>query len=478
MGAVYKKRFGFMVLFQCLLALKEHYAEKRVERRLKRELLHNYENECRERTVPRTEDQLVGWTNETGEWRRKSPFATVTEQLDSLDMTKIQVAATRLRGVITEAAGQGVQAEPFVVMGLGPPRNGKTLLFSMLVRMLDQLGFISTSRSAQDAFCDDLVRAAEEAHQATITKPDGSFRFKFFDGYDPAERAKLCKTEVLFIDEFQSQKTNPPDVPILLNGVTPLPWRPLMANPPNKGVSVKPLLWFLSANHEYSEHNYSVCAIRDRVHLRVVVIDGKAYEQRCYRKLSPDGNFLGGCRTCQGKFGVWEEYVISQSKATQSGVSAGFSTPSAMSETVSRSVSRGVVVTNQKVKIVKDFSQVDKARCGHLRMMGFTDLICYVLNATADKVQRSIDASSVVDRKLANICQFAGAAATEGSPSAAMEQCLDEFVPAAHISAAASVEPMGETEEDVSTLSEWEARLNAETPNCSEPGFDLGPHSD
>jgi len=468
-----------MVLFECLWALGEHYAEKRAEKKLKRDLLRNYENDCRKRPVPRTEDQLVGWTNESGEWRRKSPFATVTEQLDSLDMTRIEVAATRLRGVITEAAGKGVQAEPFVVMGLGPPRNGKTLLFSMLVRMLDQLGFISTSRSAQDAFCDDLVRAADEAIQATILKQDGSIRFKFFDGYEPAERTKLCKTEVLFIDEFQSQKTNPPDVPILLNGVTPLPWRPLMANPPNKGVSVKPLLWFLSANHEYSEHNYSVCAIRDRVHLRLLVIDGKAYEQQCYRKLSPEGNFLGGNRTCQGTFGVWEEYVSSQSTATQSGISSGFSTPSSMSETVSRSISRGAVVTNRKVKIVKDFSQVEKARCKHLRMVGFTDLICYVLNATADKVQRSIDAAGFIDRKLASISQFACTVATEGSPSAALEQCLDEFVPAAHtIQAAASVEPVGETEEVVTTLSEWEARLNAETPNCSEPSISSGPHND
>jgi len=262
---------------------------------------------------------------------------------------------------------------------------------------------ICVGRSSQDGFCDDLARAANDACEAK----DDKGRYKFFPNiHDPSLRIEKCKAEVLFLDEFQSKVKDPHDVPLVLNGVIPLNWMPPMADMNLKGMSFNPVIWIMSCNNEFVQHDYSVTAIRDRMHRRLVVLDGKAYDQTCKVNLGPSGDFLGGFQTCKGTFGVWEKYITQEtegkvvSTSSSNTVLAGMPPSSSSSKGKSIATTTGRTISNQKFREVRDTLNITKPRCNCMKLVQFTDLIVELLNAAEAKLQVAIKGAEAVNAKI------------------------------------------------------------------------------
>jgi len=348
-------------------------------------------------------DDIVGWETVDGKRVKKSTYNTVLEQISSVDVHAIKPYLDDLRATMDLADRIGATAEPFTVALVGPPRQGKTQLAINMLKILRALGIICVERSTQDAFCDDFVYAAEKAREAK----DANGRFLYFPTVLGEEaRERKCKPEVLFVDEFQSQTEDPPDVPFLLNGVIPLNWQPPMANMFNKGKNFNFAFWLLSCNNEFVRHKYSVTAIRDRMHRRLVVLDGKAYDQQCKKNLDPCGSFLGGFKTCKGQFGVWERHITQESVGRTTAASRGRSVtagfPPAQTDNVGQSTARtyGTTVSNQKFREVKDTLSVTQPRCKHMRFVPFTELIIEVLGSAKAKLDMAVQGALAVEARV------------------------------------------------------------------------------
>lgn len=348
-------------------------------------------------------DSIVGWTEVNGKRVKKGPFETVLEQISSVSVETIKPHIDSLRSAMDKADELDVVAEPFTLAFVGPPRQGKTQLSLNILKILGALGIVCVERSTQDVFCDDIVKSANDA---CVAKDDKG-RYKFFPNvFDLNLRVEKCKPEVLFLDEFQSKVVDPHDVPLVLNGVIPLKWMPPMADINLKGTSFNPVIWIMSCNNEFVQHDYSVTAIRDRMHRRLVVLDGKAYDQTCKKDLSPSGDFLGGFRTCKGKFGVWEKYITLETCGRSVGSSSsntfGASVPPSSSRTSEFSVSNSVgrTVSNQKFREVRDTLSIARPRCSHMKMVPFTDLIVDLLNSAEGKLRAAIKGAEAVNARI------------------------------------------------------------------------------
>jgi hypothetical protein len=393
---------------ETIFAFVSAYAAKRSfklaeKRRMKAYFRQHELEEAVKVAPPPSLDDIVGWTTEDGRRTKKTPFHTVLEQISSVDVLAIKPHLDELRSSMELADSLGVTAEPFTVALVGPPRQGKTQLSLNILKILRALGLVCIERSTQDAFCDDFIHYADKARAAK----DASGRYLYHPLVtDEAERERKCKPEVLFVDEFQSRIEDPPDVPFLLNGVIPLDWMPPMANLNNKGRNFNFAFWLLSCNNEFVSHKFSVTAIRDRMHKRLIVLDGKAYEQQCLKKLDPSGSYLGGFKTCKGQFGVWDTYITQQTvggtvAASQSNaVSAGL--PPSQTVTSGKTISRatGKTVSNQKFREVKDTLSVNQPRCKHLRFVPFTELIIETLDAARAKLDMAINGAQAVQARV------------------------------------------------------------------------------
>lgn len=378
---------------------------KKAEKKQIKEYLRKQEESARKLRSPAIVDldQTIGWSIVNGKRQRMKPFDTILEQISSVDVQIIKPHIDALRLSMARAEEIDVVMEPVTLAFVGPPRQGKTQLSLNILRILDALGVITVGRSTQDAFCDDLYRASVGASEAIGN--DG--RYKYFpELMDPEKRRSKCKPEVLFLDEFQSKTVDPHDVPLLLNGVIPLKWTPPMADMGLKGMSFNPVIWILSCNNEFVQHEYSVTAIRDRMHRRLVVLDGKAYDQTCKEDLAPSGDFLGGFRTCKGTFGVWEKFVTQEahgytkgsSRMTSTGMGMPPSSTITTGSTVGKSATR--TVSNQKFREVRDTLNVARPRCVHMKFVPFTDLIVQLLDAAQAKLDSVIKGAEAVNTQL------------------------------------------------------------------------------
>jgi len=396
-----------------ILDLVGIYFENRSRKKAEKKRMLNYfrkieQEEEAKSAPPPPLDQIVGWKTVNGKRQKKTPFETVSEQTKSVDVYAIKPHLDALRSTMDQAERIGVTAEPFTVALVGPPRQGKTQLSLNILAMLRALGIICIERSTQDGYCDDFVYATDAARDAK----DNEGRYLYFPNVHAEEdRMKKCKPEVLFIDEFQSQIEDPPDVPFLLNGVIPLNWQPPMANLHNKGKNFNFAFWLLSCNNEFVRHKYSVTAIRDRMHKRLVVLDGKAYEQQCLKKTDPSDGFLGGFDTCKGEFGVWEDYITQettgQTSSRSQSSSLGTGMPPSSTSTTGKSCakSRGTTVSNQKFRRVVDTLSVKKPRCKHMRFVPFTELIIEVLVSAKEKLDMAISARDALNARVELIRQ-------------------------------------------------------------------------
>jgi hypothetical protein len=383
----------------------KHRSKKRTEKREMKAYFRSIEATQRasEPAKQLTPDEIVGWETVDGKRVKKLPYSTVLEQISSVDVYAIKPHLDDLRTTMDLADRMGVTAEPFTVAMVGPPRQGKTQLSLNILKILRALGIICVERSTQDAFCDDFVYATDKAREAK----DEQGRYLYFPTVlGDSAREKKCKPEVLFVDEFQSQVEDPPDVPFLLNGVIPLNWQPPMANLHNKGKNFNFAFWLLSCNNEFVRHKFSVTAIRDRMHKRLVVLDGKAYDQTCKKNMDPCGSFLGGFKTCKGQFGVWEEFITQESVGRTAAASHGRSVtaglPPTQSDSSGRSVAQtlGKTVSNQKFRRVKDTLSVTQPRCKHMRFVPFTELIIEVLDAAKAKLDMAVQGAQAVEARV------------------------------------------------------------------------------
>jgi len=411
MGAIKRTVFFFSNLpnqMEFLCVLGEAYLARRSEKKNEKRKMKAYFKhiEACERTASRvsqdTPDDIVGWEVIDGKRVKKSPFNTVLEQISSVNVEAIKPHLDDLRDTMALADRMGVTAEPYTVALVGPPRQGKTQLSLNLLKILRALGLICLERNSQDEFCDDFVYSTEKARE----EKDETGRYKYFPGVlDEAERIRKCKPEVLFLDEFQSKVEDPPDVPFLLNGIVPLSWQPKMANLHNKGVKFNFAFWLLSCNNEFVRHKYSVVAVRDRMHKRLVVLDGKAYDQTCKKNMDPSGNFLGGFRTCRGQFGVWERNItqdtVGSSSSTSRSKSAGPGYPPVATSSLARSQSKstGKTISNETFREVRDTLGTEP-RCKHMRFVPFTDLILEVLIAVKAKLDTAIVGARAVEARI------------------------------------------------------------------------------
>lgn len=421
--------FILSMLYDYLLLRKQKKAEKKRMREHFREI---EARELRRLAPPPGPDNVVGWTKVDGKRVKKKPFDTVLEQISSVDVKTIKPHIDSLRSAIERADELGVTAEPFTLAFVGPPRQGKTQLSLNILKILGALGIICVERSTQDEFCDDIARSASEACVAR----DDQGNYKYFPNItDSNLRYEKCKPEVLFLDEFQSKVVNPHDVPLVLNGVIPLKWKPPMADMTLKGISFNPVIWIMSCNNEFVQHDYSVTAVRDRMHRRLVVLDGKAYDQTCKKDLAPSGDFLGGFRTCKGIFGVWEKYVAQETQGRTAGASIAHTMgamPSVGSRTNGRSMSKSVnkTVSNQKFREVKDTLSIARPRCNHMQMVTFTDLIVDLLNSAEAKLREAIKGAEAVNARIEVIRKTMTKLSADAEPfCSAMQESLEEVRP-------------------------------------------------
>jgi len=259
---------------------------------------------------------------------------------------------------------------------LGNPGNARPKWLRIL-DVLKQYKFLCVSRTSEDGFFDDLQKVLNVAiHE----KKDGDFLFHP-EVTDTEERRQKCKLDVMFLDELYSKKSGAADISTILNGITPMSWRPMMADPKNKGTTHKPFLWISTANHEVTDHKYNVTAFLKRVHMRFVVEGGKFYEQRCYRIQEPSGSFLGGFSTCSGKFGKWRIQKTSESTTMVQDPLTG-------KEREQVSTTR----SSDYFEEVRDSSELSTFLCDHCVVYKYEELIAAIMNETAGKLRLSVEA--------------------------------------------------------------------------------------
>jgi len=238
------------------------------------------------------------------------------------------------------------------------------------MKLLDECGLIGVSRSATDVYFDDFVK---QIKSMTLRKIDDAHVYHS----DISDREHV-DVDVLFLDEVNAKKTDDPGMQIIMDGVTALQWKPLMANPAYKGRMYKPALWLSTANHEITQHEYCIPAVLRRTHYRYVVNSGRLYAQDCYRVKDATGNYKGGFETCQGRFGRWEEKITTISTTE----SAGPDNSSIVA--VNKSFS------NTTVARVEDTFSLESLVCGHCREVSFQDFMEFTLTKVLERLQTAM----------------------------------------------------------------------------------------
>lgn len=323
--------------------------------------------------------------------RKCSAFECMMNQVDRMDLGLVRLWAPRLREQITAAREDSNLVEPLHIQFVGKPRQCKTQMALRILDVLGRFGYLCVSRTSEDAFFDDLQKAINLA----LHEKRGE-RFILHPEIEDAEkRREACKLDVVFLDELYSKKKEAADVSTILNGITPMPWRPIMADPKNKGTPHKPFIWLTTANHEVTDHKYSVTALLKRVHLRYVVEGGKFYEQKCHQILEPEDNFLGGFSTCQGQFGRWRRRETSRSVTFVRDPVTG-----AVREQVTESSS------SKYSEEVVDSSTLSTFLCSHSRAITYEGLIAEIMEKATEKLKMSVTARENFRSKIEDACQM------------------------------------------------------------------------
>jgi len=310
--------------------------------------------------------------------KKKKTVVEILQETPSYEDMKIITEKVMDLSMVLDVVRRGnFNIEPFHVQFVGRPRQGKTQTALKLVGLLKRNGMITVARSAEDIYFDDLQKALQQAVYEKTEEGRYVYHPEKLD-----KRMPELKVDVLMMDELYSRRIDPPDVVTILNGITPMPWKPLMADPKNKGFEHKPMVWLTTANHEITDHGYNVMALLRRVHRRIVVDGGRLYDQKCFRFAEPIGSYRGGFETCQGRFGVWKRGVETR------GSTVGSSYDSRAN--VSVSAAQTVTVSSQVWNDVYDTSDAYEFTCKHCERLSYADLVTIIVDGTIQKIKNGI----------------------------------------------------------------------------------------
>jgi hypothetical protein len=301
---------------------------------------------------------------------KRKPYDIMQSNFGKTDLTNIMGLASELAVRLTHARRIDLIFEPYHVRFVGKAGQCKTQFALQLMKLFDACGLIGVSRSAADNFFDDLVKqvrmmAARKEADCYVYHPSVASR----DDVD---------LDVLFLDEVNAKKRDDPGMQIILDGVTPLKWKPLMANPASKGKSFKPALWISTANHEITDHAYCIPAVLRRTHRRYVVEGGRLYDQQCYKIADTAANFQGGFDICAGRFGRWEETTttVSNTRTVDSEGHANVVTNTSSS--------------NTRVTRIEDTMKLSSFKCQHCKEFSFAEFVELTLQALIERLDSAL----------------------------------------------------------------------------------------
>jgi hypothetical protein len=273
--------------------------------------------------------------------------------------------AAKLSRLLETVRAEELIFEPLHVRFVGKAGQCKTQYALQVMKLLDKCGLIGVTRTATDAFFDDIVKPVRG--MVTQQKADEYVYHK-----DIADRDNV-DLDVVFLDEVNAKKHDDPGMQIIMESVTPMKWKPKMSMPVSKGKQYKPCLWLSTANHEITEHEYCIPAVLRRTHKRYVVNGGRLFSQSCYKIVDATGTFDGGFSTCHGLFGRWDEATMSASK----------------SETVSadnKSVTCNVTTSNNRVVRIVDTFNLVSLMCRHCVELSFEEFMESTLTQVVERI--------------------------------------------------------------------------------------------
>jgi hypothetical protein len=302
---------------------------------------------------------------------KKKPYVIMSDNFKQLRLEKSLVLADQLSEKLAIVRGSELIFEPIHVRFVGKAGQCKTQYALQVMKMFKECGLIGVNRSAADSYFDGLVK---EVKNMTLKK-EGDL-FKYHSGVKARE---LVDLDVLFIDEVNAKKINDPGMLTIMDGVTPMLWGPLMANPSYKGRLFKPFLWISTANHEITQHDYCIPAVLRRTHHRYVVDCGKLYKQKCYKVLDAASTFQGGFSICYGKFGRWDENSRSTSRSQ---------TTDAENK---RTISENVSTSNTKIIRIEDTFSLEKLLCPHCEEVSFSQFLEETLSQVIARLSSALD---------------------------------------------------------------------------------------
>jgi len=304
------------------------------------------------------------------EMKKRKPYDVMTNNFRKASLERSVVMAANLSGMLAVVRANNLIFEPIHVRFVGKAGQCKTQYALHVMKMLDECGLIGVNRTATDMFFDDLVK---QVKNMVVKRLDDAYVYHS----DIDDRGNV-DLDVLFLDEVNAKKTDDPGMQTIMDGVTPMRWKPLMANPVYKGKSYKPALWISTANHEITKHEYCIPAVLRRTHYRYVVSGGRLYNQECYKLVDANGAFKGGFQTCQGVFGRWEEKSSSTSR----------------SETIDadnkQTLSYNTSTANTLVVRIEDTFNLEEFKCAHCREISFEGLIEFILCEVIERVSSAL----------------------------------------------------------------------------------------
>jgi len=301
---------------------------------------------------------------------KRKPYDVMTSNFKKTSLERSVELAANLSGLLAVVRAEDLIFEPVHVRLVGKAGQCKTQYALHVMKLLGDCGLIGVNRSAVDGYFDDLVK---QVKNMTVKKLDDAY--VYHPDIDNRDNVDL---DVLFLDEVGAKKTDDPGIEIIIHGVTPMRWRPLMANPSYKGRTYKPALWISTANHEITKHEHYVPAILRRTDYRYIVSCGRLYTQKCYKLLDADGAFQGGFSTCQGVFGRWDDRGSTTSR----------------SETIDADGNRTITCTtstsNAKVIRIEDTSNLKEFRCAHCKEVSFDEFLELMLEDVIGKIRSAL----------------------------------------------------------------------------------------
>merc|ERR1711915_615931 len=196
--------------------------------------------------------------------KKRKPYDVMTNNFRKASLERSVVMAANLSGMLAVVRANNLIFEPIHVRFVGKAGQCKTQYALHVMKMLDECGLIGVNRTATDMFFDDLVK---QVKNMVVKRLDDAYVY-----HSEIDDRGNVDLDVLFLDEVNAKKTVDPGMQTIMDGGTPMRWKPLMANPVYKGKSYKPALWISTANHEITKHEYCIPAVLRRTHYRYVSV--------------------------------------------------------------------------------------------------------------------------------------------------------------------------------------------------------------